>query len=81
MKSWFVRIGLAVALISAGYLIGHWSVPAVHAQQVINANVPKSMGHFVVATGTYFYFEDSAGTIRLIDVSQNAHPQIVVTRQ
>jgi hypothetical protein len=39
------------------------------------------MGHFVVATGTYFYFEDSAGTIRLIDVSQNAHPQIVVTRQ
>ena len=80
MKIWIARIGLAVALISVGYLWGHWSVPEVRAQGSRQIVVPKSAGHYVGSNMDFFFFEDSAGTIRGFNYDMGSQV-ITLTRQ
>ena len=68
MKAWIVRVMLAVALISAGYMWGHTPVPVVHAQ--VLRFLPKTWGHLVgEAPGGGLLFEDPAGTIRVVSMT------------
>jgi hypothetical protein len=64
MKTWIVRISLAAVLILAGYLYGHRSAAVVHAQAAVS--IPKAYGRFLGGSDVYLLFEDSAGTIRLV---------------
>ena len=63
MKVRALNICLAVLLIGAGYVWGNRSV--VHARPILNA--PKAWGHLVGGTADSLIFEDSSGTIRVVN--------------
>ncbi len=65
MKTWVVRIGVAVALILVGYVGGHYKGTIVHAQQY-TSTIPKAWGHLVGGNMPFLIFEDGAGTIRVV---------------
>ena len=67
MKNWVLRICVGVFLIVVGYLLGSNSPRSVHAQSA--NSIPKSYGRFVTGSSNLLYFEDSSGTIRIVDVN------------
>ena len=67
MKSRLLQLLLAVTLVLGGYWWGHSSVTVVHAQAQAQLSIPKSYGKLVGTVGSGFIFEDSTGTLRLID--------------
>jgi hypothetical protein len=77
MKRWTVRIVIAVALLLTGYFAGHRSQTVVYAQQAVN--VPKTWGRCVGTMERGVVFEDSTGTIRIVD-SVNGHLNATVNR-
>lgn len=61
-----VPIALAVALFT-GFYLGRYQVTTVHAQQ--SRSVPKAWGTFKGSIGSYMIFEDSAGTLRMFEIT------------
>jgi len=68
MKTWVVRIGVAVVLILVGYVGGHYKGTIVHAQQY-TPTIPKAWGRCVGGGVPFLIFEDSAGTIRVVQAN------------
>lgn len=63
MKPRILNICFAVLLIAAGYVWGNRSV--VHARPITNA--PKAWGHLVGGDVQGLIFEDSSGSIRIVN--------------
>jgi hypothetical protein len=76
MKQWIVKLGFAVALLVAGYISGHYSLPVVHAKSP--STIPKAWGHCVGSVaGVDLILEDGNGTIRFVDVTTGKEdPQV-----
>jgi hypothetical protein len=67
MKNLVLRICAGVFLLVVGYMLGSNSPHPVHAQSA--NSIPKSYGKFVAASSNFLYFEDSSGTIRIVDAN------------
>jgi hypothetical protein len=77
MKTQMLRICLGVFLLLSGYLAGGYSRNQVRAQTT--TVIPKSYGKIVGATANLLVFEDSVGTLRLVDYT-SGRAVIVNTR-
>lgn len=67
MPARILRIGVAIALLLTGYMVGsHSSIP-IHAQSM-KTNVPPSYGRLVAGDSSSLWFEDSAGTLRQVTI-------------
>jgi hypothetical protein len=75
MKALILNVCIAVMFITAGYLWGSRSTPVVHAQQA-GKSIPKAFGKVIGTMGGEFVFEDSSGTIRLVET---VGPQVTQT--
>jgi len=68
-RLWNLCFGLA--LIAAGYALGHhWNV-VVHAEdasQIGHNVIPRSWGHVAAATGNFLVLEDDQGFIHLYNI-------------
>ncbi len=67
MKPRLLQFALAVTLALGGYWWGHSSVTVVHAQESIS--VPRSYGKLVGTPAGWLVFEDTSGTIRMVEVA------------
>ena len=65
MKAHILRICLVVFVFLCGYLAGSHSRTQVHAQGT--AVIPKSYGRIVGAIPNFLVFEDTSGTVRIVD--------------
>jgi len=67
MKNWVLRICVGVFLLVVGYLLGANSPHLVFTQSA--KSIPKSYGKVVTGSSNLLYFEDSSGTIRVVDAN------------
>jgi hypothetical protein len=65
MKANILRTCLGVFLLLCGYLAGSHSFTQVRAQSTVD--IPKSYGRIVGAVPSMLVFEDSSGTVRLVE--------------
>jgi hypothetical protein len=66
MQARILRISTCVALLLAGYLVGtHTSAP-IHAQMKVT--IPASYGRVVAGDSSSLWFEDTAGTLRQVNI-------------
>jgi hypothetical protein len=87
MKEWILRIGFAVAMILAGYVLGiytsgtstrgHRSIAVVHAQATTQVNMPKAWGPLIGMTTGVLVFQDRAGVIRLVAADTGAVGELI----
>jgi hypothetical protein len=77
MKAWIGRVGLGIVLVSAGFVFGNIYPTAVKAQK--QATVPRAYGKVVGGGGATLVFEDSAGTLRVLDID-SLKIEVQVTR-
>jgi hypothetical protein len=77
MKARLLRMVVAVALIAGGYIWGSYSATPVHAQGT-NA-IPKAWGGVVGVMPGMIVFEDTAGTLRLVQADRNV-PNLTISR-
>ncbi len=70
MKAWIARVGLVIASVFVGYLLGHMSPTVVKAQS--NVTIPKAWGHVVAGGGQYVHLEATDGTIREVDLQDGS---------
>ena len=68
MQARILRIGIGVALLLTGYMVGTHSSTPIHAEQ--RTSVPSSYGRFVAGDSASLWFEDKDGTLRQVNVPQ-----------
>jgi hypothetical protein len=78
MQARILRIGIGVALLLTGYMVGtHTSTP-IHAQ--MRVTVPGAYGRLVAGDSSSLWFEDTSGTLRQVNVPQG-NTIITINRQ
>lgn len=78
MQARILRIGVGVALLLTGYMAGIHTSTSIHAEQRVS--VPGSYGRLVAGDSGSLWFEDTAGTLRQVNVPQG-NTVFTVTRQ
>lgn len=79
MQARILRIGVGMALLLAGYMVGtHTSTP-LHAQSM-RTTVPAYYGKVVAGDSASLWFEDSSGTLRQVTIPAG-NTTYTVTRQ
>jgi hypothetical protein len=68
MQARILRIGIGVALLLTGYMVGTHSSTPIHAEQ--RTSVPGYYGRFVAGDSASLWFEDKDGTLRQVNVPQ-----------
>ena len=66
MPERILRIGIGVALLLTGYMVGTHTSTSIHAQ--MRVTVPASYGRLVAGDSSSLWFEDSSGTLRQITI-------------
>jgi hypothetical protein len=66
MQARILRIGIGVALLLAGYMVGTHTSTSIHAEMKVS--VPGSYGKVVAGDSASLWFEDSGGTLRQVTI-------------
>jgi hypothetical protein len=66
MQARILRIGIGVALLLSGYMVGTHASTSIHAQMKVA--VPTSYGRVVAGDSSSLWFEDSTGTLRQVNI-------------
>jgi len=66
MRTRILRIGLGVALLLSGYMVGTHASTSIHAEMKVT--VPNSYGKVVAGDSSSLWFEDSTGTLRQVNI-------------
>lgn len=67
MQARILRIGLGIALLLTGYMVGTHTSTSTHAQ-TMRGTVPSSYGRLVAGDSSSLWFEDNAGTLRQVTI-------------
>jgi hypothetical protein len=78
MQARFLRIGIGVALLLTGYMVGTRVSTPIHAQ--MRVTVPSAYGRLVAGDSSSLWFEDTGGTLRQVNVPQG-NTIITINRQ
>ncbi len=66
MQARILRIGIGVAMLLSGYMVGTRASTSIHAEMKVA--VPSSYGRLVAGDSSSLWFEDSAGTLRQVTI-------------
>jgi len=66
MQARIVRVGVGLALLLGGYVIGSHAPSSVHAE--MRVSVPAGYGRLAAGDSASLWFEDSAGTLRQVTI-------------
>lgn len=66
MQARILRIGIGVALLLVGYMVGTHTSTSIHAQ--MRVSVPAAYGRVVAGDSSSLWFEDTTGTLRQVNV-------------
>ena len=66
MQARLLRIGIGVALVLTGYMVGTRASTSIHAEMKVT--VPTTLGQVVAGDSSSLWFEDSAGTLRQVTI-------------
>ncbi len=66
MQARILRIGIGVALLLAGYMVGTHTSTSIHAQMKVT--LPNNYGKVVAGDSSSLWFEDSTGTLRQVTI-------------
>lgn len=69
MQARILRIGISVALLLTGYVVGTHPLTPVHAE-TMRGSVPASYGRVVAADSASLWFEDTNGTLRQVNIPE-----------
>jgi hypothetical protein len=78
MQTRILRIGIGVALLLTGYMVGTRTSTPIHAQMKVT--VPAAYGRLVAGDSSSLWFEDTSGTLRQVNVPQG-NTIITINRQ
>jgi hypothetical protein len=67
MQARILRVGVGVALLLAGYMVGTHTSSTIHAQ-TMRAAVPSSYGRLVAGDSSSLWFEDTTGNLRQVTI-------------
>lgn len=67
MQARILRIGVGMALLLTGYMVGTHSSNPIHAQSM-RGNVPTYYGKVVAGDSSSLWFEDKDGTLRQVNI-------------
>jgi hypothetical protein len=67
MHARILRIGVGIALLLTGYLVGTRASASIHAQ-MMRGSVPSSYGKLVAGDSSSLWFEDNTGTLRQVNI-------------
>ena len=66
MQARILRIGIGVALLLSGYMVGTHTPNSIHAE--MRVNVPAAYGKAVAGDSASLWFEDTTGTLRQVSI-------------
>lgn len=66
MQARILRIGIGVALLLTGYMVGTHNTTSIHAE--MRVSIPDSYGKVVAGDSSSLWFEDTNGTLRQVTV-------------
>ena len=66
MQARILRIGVGVALLLAGYMVGTRTSTPIHAE--MRVSVPAAYGRVVAGDSASLWFEDTTGTLRQVTI-------------
>jgi len=66
MRASLLRIGVGVALLLTGFMVGAHTSSPIHAEMKVN--VPLAYGKVVAGDSASLWFEDTAGTLRQVTI-------------
>ena len=66
MQARILRIGIGVAMLLTGYMVGTHTSTSIHAEMKVT--LPISYGKVVAGDSSSLWFEDSTGTLRQVNV-------------
>ena len=66
MQARILRIGIGVALLLTGYMVGTYNTTSIHAE--MRVSIPTSYGRVVAGDSSSLWFEDTTGTLRQITI-------------
>lgn len=78
MRARVLGIGIGVALLLTGYMAGTRASTSIHAEQRVS--IPGFYGRLVAGDSGSLWFEDTAGTLRQVNVPQG-NTVFTATRQ
>ncbi|MGC2616208.1 MAG: hypothetical protein WA354_19395, partial [Terracidiphilus sp.] len=78
MQARSLRIGIGVALLLVGYMMGMHTSTSIHAEMKVT--VPTGYGKVVAGDSSSLWFEDSAGTLRQVNIPAG-NTIFTITRQ
>jgi hypothetical protein len=78
MQARILRIGIGVALLLTGYMVGTHTPTSIHAEMKVS--VPTSYGRVVAGDSSSLWFEDTTGTLRQVTIP-SGNTIFTITRQ
>jgi hypothetical protein len=67
MQARILRIGVGIALLLTGYMVGTHTTSSIHAQSM-RGSVPPYYGKVVAGDSSSLWFEDDSGTLRQVNI-------------
>lgn len=80
MQARILRIGIGVALLLSGYMVGTHTSTSIHAQGQMRVSVPTGYGKVVAGDSSSLWFEDTTGTLRQVNIPAG-NTVFTITRQ